>query len=290
MAVCHVALAHSVLSNVIYTHSQVFDEVSQRYPCCNGARNDRGCHLRSLRSPGDLARAEISIQFAINTLLSLKNYPEEMWGDARATDQQIEEMLIQCRSLWEEREKQKQLDEQQLEQQTRSVKTSEDVQLLLEQRRQEELQVEREKREQQQRIEQIAAEEKARIQNVMKIITEAELEREEKSAKSKKPRKSRARGQNDNAASRNKIVESSSEDSDDNGQMSEDDLKEGMKDVFGDLSDSKPEEEKKETTKKRVRAVESSEEEEENEQEKRAHIEELQREVDNVFSDEDFCV
>ena len=72
--------------------------------------------------------------------------------------------------------------------------------------------------------------------------------------------------------------------------MSEDDLKEGMKDVFGDLSDSEPEEEKKETTKKRVRAVESSEEEEENEQEKRAHIEELQREVDNVFSDEDFCV
>ena len=60
--------------------------------------------------------------------------------------------------------------------------------------------------------------------------------------------------------------------------------------IYLEYLDTTKEEEKKETTKKRVRAVESSEEEEENEQEKRAHIEELQREVDNVFSDEDFCV
>ena len=101
------------------------------------------------------------------------------------------------------------------------------------------------------------------------------------------------------------------EESEDNEQISEGDLK----GVFGDLSESESEgemekeskakskntkesddedededEPKREAPKKRIRAVESSEDEEPVPEEKRTHMEEIEKELNNVFSDEDWGV
>ena len=115
LAVCHVARARSVISNVLYTHPQPFDDASQRFPCCGGARNAPGCRVRSLRQPEDLTQAQISIQFALSTLVSLKKAGESAWGGESGAEQQIEAMRIECRTLWEEYEKQKRVEETQRE-------------------------------------------------------------------------------------------------------------------------------------------------------------------------------
>ena len=58
----------------------------------------------------------------------------------------LEQQLVKCKGLWEQREEQKQLDKELQELQEKATQTTLDKQKLLEKRRQEELQAEREKR------------------------------------------------------------------------------------------------------------------------------------------------
>lgn len=313
LAVCHVARARSVISNVLYTHPQPFDDASQRFPCCGGARNAPGCRVRSLRQPEDLTQAQISIQFALSTLVSLKKAGESAWGGESGAEQQIEAMRIECRTLWEEYEKQKRVEETQREELREAGKPGEAAQKRLERRREEELKVEREKREQQQRIERIAEEEKARFRHVLETINEVEIVQEKKQPKKTRQTKTKGHGRGAEGGKKGRMEEEEEEEeeeSEDNEQISEGDLK----GVFGDLSDSDSESEqgmekeskaksksnddnddddedddepKREAPKKRIRAVESSEDEEPVPEEKRTHMEEIQKELNNVFSDED---
>ena len=312
------ARARSVISNVLYTHPEPFDEASQRYPCCHGLRTAKGCHMRSLRGPDDLTQAQISIQFALSTLVSLTNASMAAWGSEAAAEQQIEALRVQCRALWEDYEKQKKVEEAQREAQRATGKPSEDAQKLLERRREEELRVEREKREQQQRIERIAEEEKERFRHVLERINEVEIVQDEKHPRTRRQAKTKTKTKtrHGESAKKNGLEESSEDESDENTQINEDNLME----VFGDLSDSDSESEaeakangkangkaksktnaiedsendeneaRKEVPKKRIRAVESSEDDEPTPEEKRTHLEEIQQELNNVFSDEDWGV
>ena len=314
LAVCHVARARSVISNVLYSHPQPFDEASQRFPCCNGARNAPGCHVRSLRQPEDLTQAQISIQFALSTLVSLKKAGEAAWGGQANGEQEIEAMRLECRALWEEYEKQKRVEETQKEALLEAGKPGDAAQKRLERRREEELKVEREKREQQQRIERIAEEEKARFRHVLETINEVEIVQEKKQPRKTRQTKTKGHGRGAESGKKGRMEEEDEEEeeeSEDNEQISEGDLK----GVFGDLSESESEgemekeskarskntkesdededdedEPKREAPKKRIRAVESSEDEEPVPEEKRTHMEEIEKELNNVFSDEDWGV
>lgn len=320
------ARARSVLSRVLYTHPQPFDDSAQRFPCCGGARGAQGCQARSLRGPEDLTQAQISIQFALSALVSLKSAPAAAWSDAGAAERQIEAMRVACRALWEDFEKQKRLEEAQRAAQREAGKAGDVAQQRLARRREEELRVEREKREQQQRIERIAEEEKARFRHVLDSINEVEIVQEKKQPRKARQTKQRhARGAE--GAKKGALEESSEEESEDNAQISEGDLK----GVFGDLSDSESasedavetkgktrskgkasseeeeeeeeseKEEKREAPKKRVRAVESSDDDDNDDanaatvhksdastpETKRTHLEEIEQELNNVFSEED---
>lgn len=276
----------------------MFDRATQSYSCCKQPLHSQGCSERSLRKPGDLAQAEMSLQFALNSLIALQKSAVVcvVVGCVSYSDRAaIDEQLLRCKNLWTAREHQKQLDQELAEAMEQSAQAQVDVQKVLEQKRQEELKAEQEKRQKREQIERIAAEEKRRLQASLASLASIETARVEKPAK---PRAHRTVTRNRGASSKydDEIIESSESDStDDNGEMSEEETS-GKKNVFEDAG-SDEEEEKK--AKKRVRAVDSSDEEEE----KRSRVEEssqkevedsnqevaasIQKEVDDVFSDDD---
>ena len=189
----------------------------------------------------------------------------------------IEQQLVRCKGLWDQREQQRTLDKELQDLQEKATQTSVDKQKLLEKRRQEGLQAEREKREQAQRIEQMVAEEKRRLAASLQAITATEVPREE-GRRTRAPKTHGVRvSRRVNHVEEDEIVESSSSDTDDNGELSDGEVAAMHRDVFG--GDSESEDEDSEPTKsnqdhnpkKRVRAVESSDDESEGE--KRPRIE-----------------
>ena len=276
---CHMSFAEMLFGKVVSFHKQPFDNASNTYPCCGGLRESRGCCSRSQRKPGELTQAEASLQEAISILSSLQKdgsgecvWRSKVTRSVEAT--RLEQQLVKCKGLWEQREEQKQLDKELQELQEKATQTTLDKQKLLEKRRQEELQAEREKREQAQRIQQVVAQEKQRLAASMQALSLSETAHEtrrERVPKSSTVRASRsARGGRHNLP--DEIVESSSSETDDNGEMSEDEVTAMHRDVFGGDSDS--EEEEEQGPKKRVRAVASSDDEEE----KRPRVEESSEE------------
>ena len=266
-----------LFGKVVSFHKQPFDSATNTYPCCGGLRESRGCCSRSQRKPGELTQAEASLQEAISILSSLQKDEsgECAWRSEltrRVEAIRLEQQLVKCKGLWEQREEQKQLDKELQELQEKATQTTLDKQKLLEKRRQEELQAEREKREQAQRVQQMVAQEKQRLAASMQALSMSETAHEtrrERAPKSSTVRASRAPRGRHNLP--DEIVESSSSETDDNGEMSEDEVTAMHHDVFGGDSDS---EEEEQGPKKRVRAVASSDDEEE----KRPRVEESHEE------------
>ena len=266
-----------LFGKVVSFHKQPFDSATNTYPCCGGLRESRGCCSRSQRKPGELTQAEASLQEAISILSSLQKDEsgECAWRSEltrRVEAMRLEQQLVKCKGLWEQREEQKQLDKELQELQEKATQTTLDKQKLLEKRRQEELQAEREKREQAQRVQQMVAQEKQRLAASMQALSMSETAHEtrrERAPKSSTVRASRAPRGRHNLP--DEIVESSSSETDDNGEMSEDEVTAMHHDVFGGDSDS---EEEEQGPKKRVRAVASSDDEEE----KRPRVEESHEE------------
>lgn len=64
--------AETLFGKVMHYHPQPFDSASQKYLCCGGARDSQGCQARSKRKPGELVKAEVSLQEAISVLSSLQ--------------------------------------------------------------------------------------------------------------------------------------------------------------------------------------------------------------------------
>lgn len=274
---CHMSFAEMLFAKVVSFHKQPFDNASNTFPCCGGLRESRGCCSRSQRKPGEMTQAEASLQEAISILSSLQKdgSGELAWTKGmtrRVEATRLEQQLVKCKGLWEQREEQKQLDKELQELQEKATQTTLDKQKLLEKRRQEELQAEREKREQAERIQKVVAQEKQRLAASMQALSLSETvheTRRERAPRSSTVRASRAtRGGRHNLP--DEIVESSSSETDDNGEMSEDEVTAMHRDVFGGDSDS--EEEEEQGPKKRVRAVASSDDEEE----KRPRVEESQ--------------
>ena len=286
LAMCHMSFAEMLFGKVVSFHKQPFDNATNTYPCCGGLRESRGCCSRSQRKPGELTQAEASLQEAISILSSLQKDEsgECAWRSEltrRVEAMRLEQQLVKCKGLWEQREEQKQLDKELQELQEKATQTTLDKQKLLEKRRQEELQAEREKREQAQRVQQMVAQEKQRLAASMQALSMSETAHEtrrERAPKSSTVRASRApRGGRHNLP--DEIVESSSSETDDNGEMSEDEVTAMHRDVFGGDSDS---EEEEQGPKKRVRAVASSDDEEE----KRPRVEESNEESNGKESHE----
>ena len=145
----------------------MFDRATQSYSCCKQPLHSQGCSERSLRKPGDLAQAEMSLQFALNSLIALQKSAVVcvVVGCVSYSDRAaIDEQLLRCKNLWTAREHQKQLDQELAEAMEQSAQAQVDVQKVLEQKRQEELKAEQEKRQKREQIERIAAEEKRRLQ------------------------------------------------------------------------------------------------------------------------------
>lgn len=64
--------AEAILRNTQFVHPGVLDGDTRCYTCCQRSADAPGCEERSLRRPGDLARAEVSLQYALNHLVSLQ--------------------------------------------------------------------------------------------------------------------------------------------------------------------------------------------------------------------------
>lgn len=266
MVIVHLANAKYILSQVRYYHETIVDPSTNSYPCCGAKANEPGCKCKSLRKPGDLVRAEASIQFALSTLASFQKNGVAI--------EDVENLLIECKTLWTEKETQKEVDAE-----TERIQKDIQASLLTPSRKDQTINssVLEKEREEQLRIERIVQEEKMRLQASMNIISNQEKEREEPKPRKKRQSKvvvSKTRQRNDDER-----VISSDDDTDDAGE--EDNF--ASKNIFGDDDDDDEEEDT--TAKKRQRAVESSDDEEE----KRPHLDNaaLQKEVDDVFSDDD---
>lgn len=266
MVIVHLANAKHILSQVRYYHETIVDPSTNCYPCCGAKANEPGCKCKSLRNPGDLVRAEASIQFALSTLASFQKNGVAV--------EDVESLLIECKNLWTEKETQKEVDAE-----TERIQKDIQASLLTPSTNDQTINssVLEKEREEQLRIERIVQEERMRLQGSMVMINNQEKEHEGPKPRKKKqqPRVtiSNTRQRNDDER-----VVSSDDDTDDAGE--EDDF--ATKNIFGDDDDD--EEEEDTTTKKRKRAVESSDDEE-----KRPHLDDaaLQKEVDDVFSDDD---
>lgn len=64
--------AEAILRNTQFVHPGVLDSDTRCYTCCQRSTDAPGCEERSLRRPGDLAHAEVSLQYALNHLVSLQ--------------------------------------------------------------------------------------------------------------------------------------------------------------------------------------------------------------------------
>ena len=274
LVIVHLANARSILSNVQYYHDGMIDASSGCYTCCGSQATQAGCKCKSLRKAGDLIKAETSIQIALSTLASLQKKNVEV------KTANFESLLIECKSLYEEKEKQRVID-QETEKQDKLIKASllkstagqkvVDSKLL------------EKEREEQLRIERIVQEEKRRVQAALDALEmqEREKENEEGKPRKRKPRVKISQVTKTKHRVDDEHVISSDDDTDDAGE--EDDF--ATKNIFDDDDDD---DEEDVNTKKRKRAVESSEDEEE--EKKRPHIEnqDVQKEVDEVFSDDDY--
>ena len=69
---CHADHAETLFKKVMYYHTQNFDSITQRFTCCGGIRDTKGCQMRSQRKPGELTQAEASLQEAISGLSDMQ--------------------------------------------------------------------------------------------------------------------------------------------------------------------------------------------------------------------------
>ena len=266
LVVVHLANAQSVLANVHFYHEGEFVQATNCYSCCGALANEQGCKCKSLRNPGDLSKAETSIQFALSTLATFQKNAVIVKGA------DIEGLLIQCKTLWTEKEKQREIDLE-TDRQTKAMKAA----LLAPTTTVQSVTSLEREREEQLRIERIVQEERARLRNTL-----IQLKEQEEDKGNAKPKKRKARSKTNPVVKRrddDERVISSEDDTDDAGE--EDNF--ANTNIFDDDDD-----EEDVSLKKRKRAVESSDEEEE----KRPHVESqtIQEEVDGVFSDDDWIV